>query len=103
MMIKTGGTTMRKKLLVISAFIILFLLYALPSAAENITYYDNKGQSIEKAEYDRIVNNRAPTIDRILKEGYRDHTMKLEDPILLRKKRIEQWKLYRKTRGKPKA
>ena len=94
---------MTKRLLVKSAFIILFLLYALPSSAGDITYYDSRGKSIEKTDYEKIVKNRATKIDRILQEGYGDHTMKLEDPILLRKKRIEQWKMYRKTRGKHKA
>jgi hypothetical protein len=38
-----------------------------------------------------------------MQDGYRDNTMKLEDPVLLRKKRVEQWEKYRETRRKLKA
>jgi len=98
-----GGATMVKRLIIKFMFIILFLLYALPSSATDVSYYDQRGELIEKAEFEKLVNKRAGKIDRIMREGYGDSSMKLEDPILLRKKRIEQWKKYRKTQPKLKV
>ncbi len=86
-----------------SMFIVLFLLYALPALAGDVVFYDNKGKLIDKIEYEKIVKKRAQKIDKIMQDGYKDNTMKLEDPVLLRKKRIEQWKKYRETRRKFKA
>ncbi|MBW1694091.1 MAG: hypothetical protein JRJ41_08020 [Deltaproteobacteria bacterium] len=91
---------MTKKRLAQSVFIILFLLYALPSLAGDVVFYDNKGKLIDKTEYEKIVDKRAQKIDKIMQDGYKDNTMKLEDPVLLRKKRIEQWEKYRKARRK---
>ena len=91
---------MIKKRLAQSMFIILFLLYALPALAGDIVFYDNKGKLIDKAEYEKIVKERAQKIDKIMQVGYRNDTMKLEDPVLLRKKRIEQWEKYREARRK---
>jgi len=100
-----GGAKMTKKRLAQSVFIILFLLYALPSLAGDVVFYDNKGKLIDKTEYEKIVDKRAQKIDKIMQDGimqdgYKDNTMKLEDPVLLRKKRIEQWEKYRKARRK---
>ena len=94
---------MTKKRFAQSMFIILFLLFALPALAGDVVYYDNQGKMIDKTAYDKAVEDRAQKIDKIMQDGYRDNTMKLEDPILLRKKRIEQWKKYRESRRKFKA
>lgn len=91
---------MTKKRLAQSVFIILFLLGAIPALAGDVVFYDNKGKLMDKAEYEKIVKERSQKINRIMLEGYRNNTMKLEDPILLRKKRIEQWKKYREARRK---
>ena len=89
---------MTTKRLVKFMFIILFLLYAIPALAGDVVFYDNNGKLVDKAGYEKSVKQRSQKIDRIMQEGYGDKTMKLEDPILLRKKRLEQWKKYRETR-----
>ena len=73
------------------------MLYALPSSAADVRFYDQRGKIIEKAEYEKLLNKRAGKIDRIMREGYGVSSMKLQDPILLRKRRMEQWKKYRET------
>ena len=78
-----------------SIFIILFSLSVLPSISEAIRYYDPQGKTIEKPQYEKILKNREPAIDQLNKEGYGGKAIKLEDPILLRKKRIEQWEKRR--------
>jgi hypothetical protein len=80
-----------------SIFIILFTISVLPSVSGNIRYYDPKGKTIGKPQYEEIVKNRDPKIDQLNKEGYGDKTMKIEDPVLLRKKRMEQWEKRRKS------
>ena len=83
--------------------IILLLLFALPALAGDVVYYDSKGKMLDMTAYEKAVKDRAPKIDKIMQDGYRDNTMKLADPILLRKKRMEQWKKYRESRRKFKA
>jgi len=89
---------MTTKRLVKFMFIILFLLYAIPALAGDVVFYDNNGKLVDRAGYEKSIKQRSQKIDRIMQEGYGDKTMKLEDPILLRKKRLEQWKKYRETR-----
>ena len=88
---------MTRNLFIKSIFIILFTIYVLPSVSGNIRYYDPQGKIIEKVQYEKIVKNRDPKIDQLNKEGYGDKAMKIEDPVLLRKKRIEQWEKRRKS------
>ncbi len=83
---------MKSKRFITSAFILLFLFYAFPSFAGDVRYYDTKNNTVGKAEYEKIIKKRAVKINRIIKEGYSDSTVTLEDPILLRKRRIEYWK-----------
>ncbi len=80
-----------------SILLILFTTFVLPSVSGNIRYYDPKGKTIEKIQYETIVKHRGQKIDQLHKEGYGDKTMKLEDPVLLRKKRIEQWEKRRQS------
>ncbi len=89
---------MTYKLFIKSIVIFLFTFYVLPSVSGNIRYYDPKGKTIEKPQYEKIIKNREPKIDQLNKEGYGDKTMKIEDPVLLRKKRIEQWEKRRKNK-----
>jgi len=89
---------MTTKRLVKFMFIILFLLYAIPALAGDVVFYDNNGKLVDKAGYEKSIKQRSQKIERIMQEGYGDNTMKLEDPILLRKRRLEQWKKYRETR-----
>ena len=89
---------MTTKRLVKFMFIILFLLYAIPALAGDVVFYDNNGKLVDKAGYEKSIKQRSQKIEKIMQEGYGDNTMKLEDPILLRKRRLEQWKKYRETR-----
>ena len=89
---------MTTKRLVKFMFIILFLLYAIPALAGDVVFYDNNGKLVDKAGYEKSIKQRSQKIERIMQEGYGDNTMKLEDPILLRKRRLEQWKKYREAR-----
>lgn len=89
---------MTAKRLVKTMFIILFLLYAIPALAGDVVFYDNNGKLVDKAGYEKSVKERSQKIERIMQEGYGGNAMKLEDPILLRKRRLEQWKKYRETR-----
>lgn len=86
---------MLKKILAACGCIFLFLTVAyLPGAGA--AYYDMKGKEVDKAEYEKLINQRKTTIDKINKEGYGNPSSRLEDPVLLRHKRIEQWKAFEK-------
>lgn len=89
--------------LVQSMFIVLLFLYAMPALAGEVVFYDNKGKLIDQTEYKKIVKERSQKIERIMQEGYGNNAMKLEDPILLRKRRLEQWKKYREHLGEMKS
>lgn len=86
---------MKNKRFITFALFLLFLFYAFPSLAGDVRYYDTKNNTIEKTEYEKIIKKRAVKINRIIKEGYGDSTMTLEDPIVLRQRRIEYWKIMR--------
>jgi hypothetical protein len=86
---------MKYKRLITATFILLFLFYAFPSFAGDVRYYDTKNNTVGKAEYEKIINKRAVKLNRIIKEGYGDVAMTIEDPILLRKRRIEYWEKMR--------
>jgi hypothetical protein len=62
------------------------------------TYYDINGNKIEKAEYKKITLKQRIRTSKITEEGYQDNTNLLEDPALMRKKRIERWRSLRKKR-----
>jgi len=73
----------------IGLLLFLLLIFSSQSAA---TYYDPNGIEVEKAQYEKVVQMRAAIINKINKEGYGEPSSRLEDPVLLRNKRIEQWK-----------
>jgi hypothetical protein len=64
-----------------------------------VTYYDINGNEIEKAEYKKVTQQRRIQISELIRKGRRDNTNRLIDPSLLRKKRIERWKLLREKRA----
>lgn len=77
--------------------VILFPLVMLPTVSGNIQYFDPNGKIIEPPRYQQLVQDREPEINQLNQEGYGNKTMKLQDPILLRKKRIEEWEKRRKS------
>lgn len=88
---------MNRNLLSSLIFILLcFLLNFSPASGSE--FYDENGKNINEAKYEKIINNRKSKIDKIQKEGYSNNVSSLKDPILFRKKRIEQWKLLRKSK-----
>jgi hypothetical protein len=86
---------------IVPIFIVtLFLIPLLASSSfgEKFNYYDGTGKKIEKADYEKLVNVRKPKVNSVLKGGYGGGSTGFKDPVLLRKKRIRQWKLYRQSR-----
>jgi hypothetical protein len=74
-------------------FLFLLLTFSPPAAAG---YYDQNGVAVDKAQYENIVETRQANITKINTDGYGQEKATLEDPVLLRKKRIEQWKALQK-------
>ncbi|MFC1816682.1 hypothetical protein ACFL0M_12280 [Thermodesulfobacteriota bacterium] len=89
---------MTRNLLSSLIFILLFFVLNFYPAA-GTEFYDENGKKINESKYEKIIKKRKSKIDKIQKEGYRGNAISLKDPILLRKKRIEQWKLLRKSKG----
>lgn len=76
----------------------LLLIFSAPAAA---AYYDQNGNKVEKDQYEKVIQMRAATVNKINTEGYGEDKTTLEDPVRLRKKRVEQWKsLQKKDRGR---
>ena len=86
---------MKNRLLYGFIFISLVLLFMV-SSASGVTYYDNNGIKVDKNGYEKQINLRKEKITEILNLGYGINDSGLEDPVRLRKKRMEQWRLYRK-------
>jgi hypothetical protein len=93
------GPTFRRDLIMRSilsnlAIIFLFLLLSF-SPASGTSYYNADGKKIDQVDYKKILDTRKSNTNRIQKDGYGDNAISLKDPVLLRKKRIEQWQLLR--------
>lgn len=73
----------------IGSLLFLILTFSTPAAA---AYYDQNGVEVDKSQYDKIVKMRQANINKINTDGYSEDKTTLEDPVLLRKKRMEQWK-----------
>lgn len=89
---------MKKKILINLSAILLFSICTIAPATGTI-YYSYDGKKIDKAEYEKIISKRASDVKAIQIEGYKDNSADLIDPVLLRKKRIEQWKQSRDLSG----
>jgi len=77
----------------IGLLMFLLLIFSAPAAA---AYYDENGVKVEKDRFKQIVQMRAADINKINKDGYREPSLRLEDPVRLRNKRIDQWRLQQK-------
>ena len=73
----------------IGVFLLLLLTFSPPAAAG---YYDQNGAEVDKARYETIIKMRQAQTDKVNTDGYGQDKATIEDPVLLRKKRIEQWK-----------
>lgn len=88
------------KMLFKSIGLLLFLLLIFSSSAA-AAYYDQNGIKVDKSQYEKVVQMRAANINKISQEGYGESPSRLGDPVLLRNKRVEQWKsLQKKGRGR---
>jgi hypothetical protein len=86
-----------KNILLINFLLLFFstLLYqATPVFGEPI-HIDPEGKAIDKATYELIASEREKTLSIKLRNGYDDKYFAWKDPIKLRKKRIEQWRIMR--------
>jgi len=84
---------MKQKITIIFLSVLL-LLMGTTSPLAAASYYDPDGKQINNVEYEKIVNQRSSEIKAIQLKGYGGNESDFKDPVLLRKKRIEQWKRY---------
>ena len=86
---------MINKRLIIFLAVVLILLNGIPASSETVNYYDLTGKVVSYLQYEKINSMHGAEINRIMKEGYNEKNSVIKDPIVLRKKRIEQWEKYR--------
>ncbi len=80
---------MKIRIQFIVLLIIFFGAFCGPAAAN---YYDRNGVNLDKDRYEKVIQMRSPEIEQINKNGYPESSSRLEDPVRLRNRRIEQWK-----------
>ena len=87
---------MKKTLLIKFIGILCIALFYQPTFASGDTIrFDFDGNVIEKAQYELIASALEKTLSMKLSDGYNLQSDVLKDPIKLRKKRIEQWRIMR--------
>jgi len=86
-----------KNTLLINFFAILFFaLFYQPTFAFGVTiFFDFNGNVLTKPQYQVIASDRKINLNMKLKNGYNVKSNVWKDPIKLRKKRIEQWRIMR--------
>ena len=86
-----------KKTLLINFFAVLFfaLFYQPTFVFSDTIFFDFDGNVIDKAQYEVIALDREKTLSMKLRNGYSVKSNVWKDPIKLRKKRIEQWRIMR--------
>jgi len=86
-----------KNILLINFFAILFFafFYQPTFVFGDTIYFDFDGNVIAKAQYEIIASDREKTLSIKLRNGYNVKSNVWKDPIKLRKKRIEQWRIMR--------
>lgn len=86
-----------KNTLLISFFAILFFaLFYQPTFVFGVTiFFDFDGNSITKVQYQVIASDSEKNLSMKLRNGYNVKSNVWIDPIKLRKKRIEQWRIMR--------
>ena len=91
-------SSMKKQFVAGCACLIFFSLLLFASSALGATYFSKDGRRIDSGQYDQALSAYKPLISKIAEEGYAEVVVGFEDPVVLRKKRIEQWKQWRKSR-----
>ena len=61
----------------------------------DIIFFDSDGNIVDKTKYEQIASERGKILSKNLSNGYGAISKNLKDPIKLRKKRIEQWRIMR--------
>jgi hypothetical protein len=86
-----------KNTLLINFFAILFfaLFYQPTFVFGGTIFFDFDGNVITKAQYQVIESDREKNLSMKLRNGYNVKFNVWKDPIKLRKKRIEQWRIMR--------
>ena len=86
-----------KNTLLINFFAILFFaLFYQPTSVFGATFFfDFDGNVINKAQYEMNASDREKNLSMKLRNGYIVKSNVWIDPIKLRKKRIEQWRIMR--------
>jgi len=86
-----------KNTLLINFFAILFIaLFYQPTFVVGVTiFFDFDGNVITKAQYQAAASDREKNLSMKLRNGYNVKSNVRKDPIKLRKKRIEQWRIMR--------
>ncbi len=87
---------MRKSLWVIFGVILYFTVFYSPAFVFSETIiFDSDGSIIDKVQYEIVASDREKSLSMQLINGYDVKSHAWKDPIKLRKKRIEQWKIMR--------
>jgi hypothetical protein len=87
---------MKKKLLFNFIVIFLFSLFHQPVLVRSdIIFFNSNGNVVDKEKYDKTASNREQMLSQKLSNGYGAIPKNWQDPIKLRKKRIEQWRIMR--------
>jgi len=87
---------MKNKLLIIFFSILLFAFFYQPTFVFSVTsFFDFDGNVINKAQYEVVASDREKKLSMKLRNGYNENAYVWIDPIKLRKKRIEQWRIMR--------
>ena len=88
-------TIMRKTLWINLVSILLFAVLFQPAAVlADASYFDAAGNAVDAAAYEKMASDGQKALSAQLKNGY-DAGGVWKDPIRLRQKRIEQWKMMR--------
>jgi len=87
---------MKNKLLIIFFSILLFAFFYQPTFVFSVTsFFDFDGNVINKAQYEVVASDREKKLSMKLRNGYNENAYVWIDPIKLRKKRVEQWRIMR--------
>ena len=86
-----------KNTLLFNLFAILFyvLIYQPAFVFGDTIYFDSDGNVVDKARYEQSASEREKYLSIKLRSGYHIKSDDWKDPIKLRQKRIEQWKIMR--------
>ena len=87
---------MKNTLLINFLAILFFALFYQPTSVFGATFFfDFDGNVINKAQYEVNASDREKKLSMKLRNGYYENSNVWIDPIKLRKKRIEQWRIVR--------